>query len=219
MSSYPAFYHPEAFGLTSVINRKNPGMIMFGNMWVKPGAPVSLPNQQDALPRMFRLRKTRVSFWDRVLRWLIPEQDRQNLEICDKFREACSAAALKADRSGVDENIVVDSLITNSSDVRACPKLAVNVAMALRAKLGVDAMNRSTPGNVALVRSRIAKALGKHKDLRNADRAAHLALAEQVFFEDDTYHRTLDTRKRLAKRSWIYKLIIGESTAPQAVQF
>jgi len=110
----------------------------------------------------------------------------------------------------------VESVVTEQveqvcgDEVKHVPRLVVQVVVALRMKLGVGAMDRSVPGNVALVRAETAKML-REWNLRKKDAAAHLVMIEQCFFEDDTHYRISTWRARMAKRSRFVRWIVGES--------
>ena len=194
-------------------------LIPFQHMYVVfPGVVSVVPAPDQRACNMFRPVEVEVGFWERVLRWWVGETERENLETVEWFEKECSEAAVCGMFEDEDEKEVINVLLKRNERVKAVPRFAVHVAMALRAKLGLSAMNRNTPGNVGLVRSRICAEL-KRYNVRDKDRAAHLQLIENVFFEDSTYHHVSDTRKRLASESKFCKWLMGGRERPQAMQF
>ncbi len=168
---------------------------------------------------MFRVQKRKASIWRILLSWWIGAQDEHDLQVEEHFEQACSEMALDGTfATDAAEKEAIEAELQTGNEVKECPRFAVHVAMALRAKLGVGALDRNVPGNVVLVRSRIAAAL-KDYNVRSRDKAAHMALIENIFFEDDTYTHVTQTRKRLAMRSKFAKWLLGDSTKRQAMQF
>jgi hypothetical protein len=122
---------------------------------------------------------------------------------------------LTLDKETVQRRIELQVEEVAGVEVHHVPRLVANVTVALRMKLGLGAMDRSVPGNVALVRAETAKML-REWNLRKMDAAAHLLLVEKCFFEDDTHYRVTTWRARAAKRSRLVKWLIG---GPEQVSF
>jgi len=108
----------------------------------------------------------------------------------------------------VVETVVAQVNAATTTEVKHVPRLVANVTVALRAKLGLGAMDRSVPGNVALVRAEAAKAL-REWNVRTMDAAAHLHEVERCFFEDDTHYRVSTWRARAAGRSRFMRWFLG----------
>lgn len=87
------------------------------------------------------------------------------------------------------------------------PRIVVEATVHLRLILGTGAMNRDTPGNVALVRSEAAKYMRERPNMRKMDAAAHLDLIEECFFDDLTHYNTTRWRKRLEQESFLTRLL------------
>jgi len=114
----------------------------------------------------------------------------------------------------VETAIGFDIKRVNGSEVKHVPKLVANAVVVLRMKLGLGAMDRSVPGNVAVVRKEAAKLLREYPGLRKMDAAAHLLLIERAFFEDDTHYRVTTWRARAAQKSRFVKWVLGTSDPP-----
>lgn len=194
-------------------------LIPFQHMYVVfPGVEEVVPSSDQRACDMFKPEVMEIGFWEKILRWWVGETERTNLETVEWFEKECSEVAVCGKYNDDDEKEVINELLTRDGRIKAVPRFTVHVAMALRAKLGLSVMNRNTPGNVELVRSRICAEL-KRYNVRDKDRAAHLQLIENVFFEDSTYHHVSDTRKRLASKSKFCKWLMGGREKPQAMQF
>lgn len=124
-------------------------------------------------------------------------------------REMCSIVTADADKT-VDETVVAEVHALNAQTVQHVPRLVAHVTVALRMKLGLGAMDRSVPGNVAVVRAEAAKAL-RELNVRTKQAAAHLLEVERCFFEDDTHYRVSTWRARACRSSWIVRRVLGES--------
>jgi len=170
-----------------------------------------------------RIRSSK-SIWSSVraclLRWWIGEEESRRLIVLQNFEDAASLHMAFADSR--DETTVVQEMedkLRTSRVVSTAPRFAVHVACALRAELGLDAMDRNVPGNVQYVRRRIAKELAKY-NVRVVDRAAHLKPIEDIFFGDDTHFKVSETRMRVASRSKFARWLLGErAERPKAMKF
>lgn len=133
-----------------------------------------------------------------------------------KHRLKCDDLGGKKDiRDETVQETVCRIVETNGHEVKHVPKLVANVTVALRMKLGLGAMDRSVPGNVAVVRAEAAKLL-REWNVRKMDAAAHLLLIEKCFFEDDTHYRVTTWRARAAKESRLVRWLLGK---PEQVSF
>lgn len=97
----------------------------------------------------------------------------------------------------------------NKEKVQHVPALVANVVVALRMKLGVGAMDRTTPGNVTLVRAESARML-REWNVRTKDAAAHLLAIERCFFRDDTHYQLTTWRAKASRKSRFVSWILGK---------
>lgn len=129
------------------------------------------------------------------------------------FRKAVRREMLIVDE--LCENVTTEQYVadfTHNSNVEVVhhiPKLVANVVVALRCKLGLQAMDRKVPGNVVLVRSEAARML-RDWNVRNKDAAAHLHLIEKYFFDDNTHYHISTWRARHSRRSRFVKWVLGK---------
>ncbi len=110
----------------------------------------------------------------------------------------------------VEEQVVQGVCRVNSNEVKHVPRLVAQVVVALRMKLGLGAMDRSIPGNVAVVRAEAAKMM-REWNLRTKDAAAHLLEVERCFFEDDTHYRVTTWRARACRQSRFLAWFLGNN--------
>ncbi len=124
-------------------------------------------------------------------------------------REMVTQVAVPADNTveGVVREFVSEQ---TAGGVAHVPRLVAQVVVALRMKLGMGAMDRTVPGNVALVRAETAKML-REWNLRHKDAAAHLLEIERCFFEDDTHYRVTTWRARACRRSKFLAWFLGKN--------
>jgi len=213
--------------------------IMFGTVPVE-GVPVlaSAPEFTDEVPSMrvhkrrgrraaappdaFEIPEVREGFWDRftytlksaVMKCFCFGEEAAAWESQRQFDAAVRYEMVYKD-AGNDVNVSALVEAACEDEVRLVPKLVARAAVGLRMRLGKGAMNSSVPGNVSLVRDQIPKFLREHeefKDLRDIDKAAHLASIERAFFGDDTHYQVPEWRaKAVAKSSFLQKLVGGRS--------
>lgn len=92
--------------------------------------------------------------------------------------------------------------------VRHQPRIVVDCVVSLRLKLGTGAMDRTVPGNEALVRSEAAKML-RESNMRRKDASAHLDMVEECFFGENTHYNNTRWREKLSEESFMTRLLYG----------
>lgn len=135
-------------------------------------------------------------------------------ELDDQFRrrvgqEMCDVVHADTDKT-VTETIVAELHEVNQEKVHHVPRIVAHATVALRMKLGLGAMDRSVPGNVAVVRAEAAKLL-RDWNVRPMQAAAHLLEIERCFFEDDTHYRLSTWRARAIRNSRLVRWFLGKS--------
>jgi len=135
-------------------------------------------------------------------------------ELDDQFRrrvgqEMCEVVPADTDKT-VAETIVAELHEVNREKVHHVPRIVAHATVALRMKLGLGAMDRSVPGNVAVVRAEAAKLL-RDWNVRPMQAAAHLLEIERCFFEDDTHYRLSTWRARAIRDSKLVRWFLGKS--------
>ncbi len=115
------------------------------------------------------------------------------------------------------DDVNVGALVEAACKEETClvPKFVARVAVLLRMKLGKGAMNASIPGNVSLVRDQIPKILRDHEEfmnIRDVDKAAHLASIERAFFGDDTHFQIPEWRAKAISKSAFLKALLGNGS-------
>lgn len=135
-------------------------------------------------------------------------------ELDDQFRrrvgqEMCEVVSAHTDKT-VTETIVAEVHELNREKVHHVPRIVAHATVALRMKLGLGAMDRTVPGNVAVVRAEAAKLL-RDWNVRPMQAAAHLLEIERCFFEDDTHYRLTTWRARAVRNSRLVRWFLGNS--------
>jgi hypothetical protein len=109
----------------------------------------------------------------------------------------------------IDEHqMAISHPVVCSRSIEVVPRFTAEVVVVLRAKLGLGAMDRNVPGNVAVVRARAARIMRDY-NVRSKDVALHLHYIERAFFEDETMFTVPTWRERIARKSqfckWAFK--------------
>lgn len=133
-------------------------------------------------------------------------------DIDSHFQHATSVEmcrALAPQTNALPEKILSDHVATvNAQRLHHVPRIVAQATTALRMKLGMGAMNRAVPGNVALVRAEAARLL-RGWNVRTADASAHLVAIERCFFNDDTHYQLTNWRARAVRGSRFMKWFLG----------
>jgi len=162
--------------------------------------------------RMFARVASNELFGDKVagfwLRLTGNPEDALNLVEYRDFMRNVSQCMLYAPTTEEATKEQIVNAATGDEKVRAIPRLVASVVVGLRMKLGLDAMDRSVPGNVQLVRRTATRLLSGY-NVRSVDAAAHLHLIERAFFEDQTHYRVSTARARVCRRSRFVRWLLG----------
>lgn len=197
-------------------------------VWQPPVAPdpAQLPGlavlQERGIIPGYAVRPPRVSFWRK---WVDAVKRGTMRALCcggvadDWDREIAFKRDVRSEmmrhvgvtpHTTVEEEVCQSVLDTNRNEVKHVPRLVAQVVVALRMKLGMGAMDRSVPGNVAVVRAEAAKMM-REWNVRTKDAAAHLLEVERCFFEDDTHYRVSTWRARACQRSRFLRWFLGQN--------
>lgn len=179
--------------------------------------PSMLPTY-DSPPEQFGLgpeftigwRETLVSGVKNILKKIVGDPAFDEYERMEKdrhraYREEMSSKVV-VPSTLTEEEVVLKSL--NTTTVVHVPRVVVHVVCEMRMKLGLGAMDRNIPGNVALVRAEAARIM-RNMNMRKLDAAAHLTLVEECFFGENTHYNATRWRQRVVERNiltrWLYK--------------
>jgi hypothetical protein len=154
-----------------------------------------------------------------MMSWFCPN-DLEDMNFDAEVREAVSVAMATTHTVQASESLIKRTIaeyemaevneVTMDRPAEVVPKFAASVVVALRAKLGLGAMDRNVPGNVAVVRGRATRMMRDY-GVRNHDIALHLAFVERAFFDDDTHFRVSGWRARMCKKSRFCKWVFSDS--------
>jgi len=134
-------------------------------------------------------------------------EDRRRREYRREMLESRPDGFVKYDRPDLVHDPRPDDEDTRVRTVTHRSSLVVEAVIMLRLTLGTGAMDRTVPGNVALVRAEAAKYLRERPNMRKKDAAAHLDLVEECFFDDLTHYNTTRWRRRLEQESFLTRLL------------
>lgn len=169
---------------------------------------------------IFIVEPRKLSWGEWVLRMIVGKKERANFEKMDAFELAVQEEMVGMTTTDAETVAEVEKELHECPTGRrvALPKLVAYAACAIRAKFGESIKDKSIPGNVELVRSRIA-VLMKDLNVRHCDRDAHALLIESCVFEEDVFSRIPQTRQRMAARSWVYRWLLKGREQPKARLF